>query len=145
MSEILYLKDRELKEHILNIFYAYKNSFNDIKNISKKHSLGIPHCKALLIISISKGISVSELLRKLRVTKQSLNKVVNDLIKLNVLEFKKNIKDSRVKNIYLNSKGDQIVNEIFLIQKNRFQKAFTECKSEEVISFDAVIKKIINE
>tara|TARA_Y100001970_G_scaffold259196_1_gene339881 strand:- start:446 stop:883 length:438 start_codon:yes stop_codon:yes gene_type:complete len=145
MRELLYLKDKELKEYILNIFYAYRNSFDDIKKISKKYSLGVPHCKALLIISISKDINVSELLQKLGVTKQSLNKVINDLIKLKVLEFKKNIKDSRVKNIYLNSKGDKIIDEIFQTQKNRFQKAFLACKSEEVVSFDIVIKKIINE
>ena len=145
MRQLLYLKDKELKEYILNVFYAYRNSFDDIKKISREYSLGIPHCKALLIISISKGISVSELLRKLRVTKQSLNRVLNDLIKLDVLEFKKNINDSRVKNVYLNSKGDKIISDIFQTQKNRFQKAFLGCKSEDIISFNTVIKKIINE
>ena len=67
------------------------------------------------------------------------------MIKLEVLEFRKNTKDSRVKNVYLNLKGDKILNEIFLIQKKRFQKALLKSKSEEVISFDNVIKKIINE
>ena len=145
MKELLYLKDKQLKEYILNIFYAYKNSFDDIKKVSKKYDLGIPHYKTLLIISAFKGINVSELLQKLGVTKQSLNRVINDLIKLQVLEFKKNVKDSRVKNVYLNSKGDKILHEIFLTQKRRFQKALLESKSEEVISFDNVIKKIINE
>ena len=54
-------------------------------------------------------------------------------------------KDSRVKNVYLNLKGDKILNEIFLIQKKRFQKALLKSKSEEVISFNNVIKEIINE
>jgi len=145
MKELLYLKDTQLKEYILNIFYAYKSSFNDIKKVSKKYNLGIPHYKTLLIISTFKGINVSELLQKLSVTKQSLNKVINDLIKLEVLEFRKNTKDSRVKNVYLNLKGDKILNEIFLIQKKRFQKALLKSKSEEVISFNNVIKEIINE
>ena len=145
MKELLYLQDKQLKEYILNIFYAYKSSFNDIKKVSKKYNLGIPHYKTLLIISTFKGINVSELLQKLGVTKQSLNKVINDLIKLEVLEFGKNTKDSRVKNVYLNLKGDKILNEIFLIQKKRFQKALLKSKSEEVISFNNVIKEIINE
>jgi len=145
MKELLYLQDKQLKEYILNIFYAYKKSFDDAKKVSKKYDLGIPHYKTLLIISTFKGINVSELLQKLGVTKQSLNKVINDLIKLEVLEFRKNTKDSRVKNVYLNLKGDKILNEIFLIQKKRFQKALLKSKSEEVISFNNVIKEIINE
>ena len=77
MKELLYLKDKQLKEYILNIFYAYKNSFDDIKKVSKKYDLGIPHYKTLLIISAFRGINVSELLQKLGVTKQSLNRVIN--------------------------------------------------------------------
>ena len=145
MKELLYLKDEQLKEYIEKIFISYKISFADAKEILNKHKIGVAHHKAIHLISLHKGITVSELLQKLGVTKQSLNKVINDLIKLEVLEFRKNTKDSRVKNVYLNLKGDKILNEIFLIQKKRFQKALLKSKSEEVISFDNVIKKIINE
>ena len=51
------------------------------------------------------GISISELLRKLKVTKQSLNRVLKDLIKLEVIIFKKDDQDTRIKHIFLNEKG----------------------------------------
>ena len=86
----------------------------------------------------------SELLRKLKVTKQSLNRVLKDLIKLNIIIFKKDDQDTRIKHVFLNEKGEKIFNEIFEIQKKRIHSALLNSSSEEVINFDSVLKKIIN-
>ena len=53
------------------------------------------------------------LLKKLKVTKQSLNRVLKDLIKLDIVIFKKNNQDTRVKHVFLNEKGKKIFEEIF--------------------------------
>ena len=90
------------------------------------------------------GISISELLRKLKVTKQSLNRVLKDLIKLNIVVFKKDEIDTRIKHVYLNDKGKKIFEEIFILQKKRIYNALLNSSSEEVINFDNVLKKIIN-
>ena len=90
------------------------------------------------------GISISELLRKLKVTKQSLNRVLKDLVKLEIIIFKKDEQDTRVKHIFLNDKGKKIFDEIFEIQKKRIHSALLNSSSEEVINFDNVLKKIIN-
>ena len=90
------------------------------------------------------GISISDLLRRLKVTKQSLNRVLKDLIKLEVIIFKKNDQDTRIKHIFLNDKGKKIFNEIFEKQKKRIHSALLNSSSEEVINFDSVLKKIIN-
>ena len=90
------------------------------------------------------GISISDLLRRLKVTKQSLNRVLKDLLKLEIITFKKDDQDTRIKHIYLNEKGKKIFNEIFEIQKKRIYTALLNSSSEEVINFDNVLKKIIN-
>ena len=90
------------------------------------------------------GISISELLQKLKVTKQSLNRVLKDLIKLEMLIFKKDGQDTRIKHVFLNEKGKKIFNEIFEIQKRRVYNALLNSSSEEVINFDNVLNKIIN-
>ena len=90
------------------------------------------------------GISISELLKRLKVTKQSLNRVLKDLIKLEIIEFRKDELDTRVKHIFLNDKGKNISNEIFQIQKKRIYNALLKSKSEEVLNFDSVLHKIIN-
>ena len=145
MKDLLYLKDEQLKGFIEKIFITYRESFADPKKILKKYHLGTAHHKSLHLISFYKGITISQLLKKLNVTKQSLNRVLNDLKRLDFLEFKKDSKDTRVRHIYLNSKGNKIYNEIFFSQKKRIYKAFLNSSAKEVLNFDQVLKRIINE
>ena len=144
MDELLYLKDKKIKEFIENLFVAYRESFSDAKNSLNKYSIGLAHHKVIHLLSIYEGITISDLLKKLKITKQSLNRVLNDLIKLDLILFKKDDQDTRVKHIFLNEKGRKIFSEIFNIQKKRVYNALLESSSEEVINFDNVLKKIIN-
>jgi len=95
MHELLYLKDEQIKEFIEKIFIAYRESFSDSKATLNKHSLGLAHHKVIHLLSIYDGITISSLLKKLRITKQSLNRVLNDLIKNEYIFFKKGKKDTR--------------------------------------------------
>ena len=144
MKELLYLKDEQLKQLIEKIFVSYRETFSDSKKILDKYSIGIAHNKVIHLISLYEGITISELLKKLKITKQSLNRVLKDLIKLNAIIFKKDENDTRIKHVFLTEYGIKLFNEIFSIQKKRIYKAFLNSKSEEVISFDNVLKKIIN-
>ena len=144
MKKLLYLKDQELKQYIEKIFMGYRETVSDAKKILDKYSLGVAHNKVIHLISLYEGITISELLKKLKVTKQSLNRVLKDLIKINVIIFKKDENDTRVKHVFLTEYGIKLFNEIFSIQKKRVYKAFLNSKSEEVINFDNVLKKIIN-
>ena len=144
MKELLYLKDDQLKDLIEKIFISYRETFSDSKKILNKYSIGLAHQKVIHLLSMYRGISISELLKKLKITKQSLNRVLKDLIKLDIVFFEKDDQDSRIKHIFLNKKGDQIFNEIFEIQKKRIYTALLNSSSEEVINFDKVLKKIIN-
>ena len=145
MKELLYLKDEQLKELIEKLFVGYREVFSDSKKILDKYSIGLAHNKVIHLLSMYEGISISELLKKLKVTKQRLNRVLNDLIKIQIIEFKKDTIDTRVKHVFLNEKGKKIFSEIFQTQKKRIHNALLNSKSEEVLNFDKVLKKIINE
>jgi len=144
MKELLYLKDEQLKDLVEKLFISYRETFSDSKKILEKYSIGLAHQKAIHLISTYEGISISEILKKLKVTKQSLNRVLKDLIKLEIIIFKKDKQDSRIKHVFLNEKGKKIFNEVFEIQKKRILNALLSSSSEEVINFDNVLKKIIN-
>ena len=144
MKELLYLKDDQLKELIEKLFVGYRETFTDSKKILSKYSIGLAHQKVIHLLSMYEGISISELLNKLRVTKQSLNRVLKDLIKLDIIIFEKDHQDTRVKHVYLNEKGKKLFNEIFETQKKRIYKALLNSSSEEVLNFDNVLNKIIN-
>ncbi len=145
MKELLYLKDDQLKNLIEKLFIGYREVSSDSKKILDKYSIGLAHNKVIHLLSIYEGISISELLKKLKVTKQSLNRVLKDLIKLEVIEFKKDELDTRIKHVFLNDKGKKIFYEIFQTQKKRIYNALLRSKSEEVVNFDNVLSRIINE
>ena len=145
MKELLYLKDDQLKEFIEKISMSYRETFSDAKKVLDKYSIGVAHHKVINLISLYDGITISELLKKLKITKQSLNRVIKDLVKIEVIEFKKDKKDTRLKHVYLNDKGKKLFNEVFDIQKKRIYNAFLASSSKEVINFNSVLNKIINE
>ena len=144
MKELLYLKDEQIKEFIQLLYYAYRETFSDPKEILSKKFFGPAHLRALNLIEGNPGINLGELIFRLKVTKQSLNRVLKDLIKLEIIIFKKDEIDTRIKHVYLNEKGKKIFEEIFLLQKKRIYNALLDSSSEEVINFDKVLKKIIN-
>ena len=145
MKDLLYLKDDHLKEFIEKLFISYRESFNDAKKTLDKYSLGIAHHKVIHLLSINEGIIISELLKKLKITKQSLNRVIKDLKKFEIIEFKRGEKDSRLKHVFLTTKGIKISEEIFFSQKLRIYNALLNSTSNEVNNFYKVLKKIINE
>ena len=145
MKELLYLKDDQLKEFIEKIFVSYRETFSDAKKILDKYSIGVAHHKVIHLLSLYEGITISELLKKLKVTKQSLNRVLKDLIQLEAVEFKKDKKDTRLKHVYLSDKGLKLFEEVFSMQKKRIYKALLNSNPKEVLNFNNVLKKIINE
>ena len=68
MKKNLYLKDQELKQYIEKIFIGYRETVSDAKKILDKYSIGVAHNKVIHLISLYEGITISELLKKLKIT-----------------------------------------------------------------------------
>tara|TARA_E500000331_G_C17143660_1_gene663926 strand:+ start:435 stop:872 length:438 start_codon:yes stop_codon:yes gene_type:complete len=145
MNDLLYLKDDQIKDFIEQIFYAYRETYSDPKKILKKHSFGTAHHKAIHLIERYNGLTISNLLSKLKITKQSLNRVLKDLIKNKVIILKKGEIDSRQRQIFLNEKGKKLFDEIFMEQKKRIYTALKNSDSDSVIKFKNILNKIVNE
>ena len=54
-------------------------------------------------------------------------------------------KDTRLKHVYLSDKGLKLFEELFSMQKKRIYKALLNSNSKEILNFNNVLKKIINE
>ena len=145
MRDLLYLKDDQIKDFIEQIFYAYRETYSDPKKILKKYSFGNAHHRAIQLIERHEGITVSELFNKLKITKQSLNRVLRDLIKNKTIRLRKGEIDSRHRQIFLNEKGKKLFEEIFEEQKKRIYGALKNSDPDSVIKFKKVLSKIINE
>ena len=145
MRDLLYLKDEQIKDFIEQIFYAYRETYSDPKKILKKYSFGTAHHRAIQLIERHEGLTVTDLLNKLKVTKQSLNRVLKDLIKNKTIFLKKGEVDSRQRQIFLNEKGRKLFEEIFMEQRKRIYNALKNSDSDSVIKFKIILNRIINE
>ena len=144
MKDLLYLKDEQIKDCIQLLLYAYRETFSDPLEILKKNSLGAAHYRTLHLVERNEGINVNELLIKLKITKQSLNRVLKELKRLKLIKQVRDKNDTRRKLLYLDQNGKKFYQEVFESQKKRIFNALKHSDSDSVIKFKDVLKKIIN-
>ena len=144
MKDLLYLKDEQIKDCIQLLMYAYRETFSDPLEILKKNSLGAAHYRTLHLVERNEGININELLLKLKITKQSLNRVLKELKKLKLIKQVRDKNDTRRKLLYLDQNGRKFYQEVFESQKKRIFNALKHSDSDSVIKFKEVLKKIIN-
>jgi DNA-binding MarR family transcriptional regulator len=144
MKELLYLKDEQIKDFIQLLFYAYRETFSDPKKLLSENSFGPAHLRALNLIERNPGTSLGELMFLLKVTKQSLNRVLRNLIESKMIKQIKDDEDSRKKNLFLDIKGQIFFNKIYETQKKRIFNALKNSEPDSVVKFKEVLNKIIN-
>ena len=144
MKDLLYLRDEQIKEFIQLLFYAYRETFSDPKKVLAKKFFGPAHLRSLNLIESNPGISLSELIFKLKVTKQSLNRVLRDLINSKMIKQIKDENDTRKKNLFLDKEGKIFFEAVYGAQKKRIFNALKNSNADSVIKFKEVLKKIID-
>ena len=144
MKELLYLKDEQIKDFIQLLFYAYRETFSDPKEILAKNSFGPAHLRALNLIERNPGTSLGELMYQLKITKQSLNRVLRGLLKSKMIKQIKDVEDTRKKNLFLDKDGKVFFDRIYDTQKKRIVNALKNSEPESVIKFKEVLNKIVN-
>jgi len=144
MKELLYLKDEQIKDFIQLLFYAHRETFLDLKEILTKNSFGPAHLRALNLIERNPGTNLGELMYQLKITKQSLNRVLRDLLNSKMIKQIKDKGDTRRKNLFLDRDGKIFFDKIYDIQKKRIFNALKNSEPESVIKFKEVLNKIIN-
>ena len=144
MKDLLYLKDEQIKDFIQLLFYAYRETFSDPKKILTKNSFGPAHLRALNLIERNPGSSLGELMYQLKITKQSLNRVLRDLLKSKMIKQIKDNEDTRKKNLFLDKDGKIFFDKIYQTQKKRIFSALKNSEPDSVVKFKEVLNKIIN-
>ena len=144
MKDLLYLKDDQIKEFIQLLYNAYRETSADPKEILSKKFFGPAHLRALNLIERYPGINLGELIFELKVTKQSLNRVLRDLIKTKMIKQVQDENDTRKKNLFLDKEGKIFFETVYSAQKKRIFNALKNSGSDSVIKFKDVLKKIIN-
>ena len=144
MKDLLYLKDEQIKDFIQLLFYAYRETFADPKKILAKKFFGPAHLRALNLIERNPGVNLGELIFKLKITKQSLSRVLRDLIQAKMIKQAKNEYDTRKKHLYLDKEGKIFFDTVYNTQKKRIFNALKNSNADSVIKFKEVLQRIID-
>jgi DNA-binding MarR family transcriptional regulator len=141
----LYLRDEELKQGVDLLFFAFADVFVAGEAPLRAAGLGRAHRRALYFIARNPGLSVADLLAILKITKQSLNRVLNDLLSGGFVERKAGLRDKRTRQLRLTAKGAALENALWDAQRPRLVRAFRDAGPEAVAGFRRVLTGIAGE
>jgi DNA-binding MarR family transcriptional regulator len=144
MKDLLYLKDEQIKEFIQLLSYAHRETFSDPKDILNKKYFGPAHLRALNLIERYPGTNLGDLIFQLKVTKQSLNRVLRDLLKSKMIKQVKDDNDTRKKKLFLEKDGKKFFEVVYNSQKTRIFNALKNSNPDSVIKFKELLKRIID-
>lgn len=142
---LLYLRDEELRQGIELLFFAYRDFTSDPDAILARDGLGRAHHRAIYFVGRRPGITVAELLAILRITKQSLGRVLKQLIARGLLEQKMGTRDRRQRLLYLTPAGVELERQLTETQRARVARAYREAGPEAVAGYRKVLMGLISE
>lgn len=141
----LYLRDEELKQGVDLLFLASRDISAHGETELRAAQLGRAHARALYFIARNPGLSVADLLAILKVTKQSLNRVLNDLLDGGYVERKAAMRDRRMRQLRLTPKGTALEESIWEARRPRLVRAFREAGPDAVQGFRRVLMSLVEE
>lgn len=143
-NKLLYLTDKEITKGIEAMMFAYRGFTSDPDEILARYGYGRAHHRALHFIQNREDINVTDLLKILAISKQSLNRVLRRLIEDSFVEARPNPKDRRSKILYLTPSGKILADELARVQTNRVRLAYRAAGNEAVLGFRRVLENLIN-
>jgi DNA-binding MarR family transcriptional regulator len=141
----LFLREEELRQSIELLFFAYRDFTDGPDQILKDYNFGRAHHRVIHFVGRNSGITVSELLEILRITKQSLSRVLNALVERGFIKQEAGVSDRRQRLLYLTDEGKALERKISNIQQQLVAKAFREAGGEAVAGYRKVLEGLINE
>ena len=142
-SPLLYLREDKVKESLNTFFNVSKNFEKIITDNINNDEFGIADIRCLLIINLNPGIIFNELMEKLGISKQSLNRVLKKLIQNNFIVQKINSEDARKKNLYLSNQTNRMLDNILEPILKDISEAFQKSGSNSVYGFNQIINNIV--
>jgi DNA-binding MarR family transcriptional regulator len=140
----LFLREEELRQGIELMFYAYRDFTFESDQQLKHYRLGRAHHRALYFIGRHPGQTVGHLLSILKVTKQSISRVLKDLLEQEYVEQKSGPRDRRERRLHLTERGKKLEQDLTDRQSQRFARAYRETGAEAVEGFRKVMLGLLD-
>ncbi len=137
--------EERLTEAIELLFFGYRDFISDPDVILIEYEFGRAHHRVVHFVGRNPGITVAELLDILRITKQSLARVLRQLIERGFIEQKTGEKDRRQRRLYLTEAGAELLRRLVAPQRARVQKALDAAGPGAEPIWRSVMLALLNE
>jgi DNA-binding MarR family transcriptional regulator len=123
-----------LYELIELLFFAYRDFVGDPDRLLETFSFGRAHHRVIHFVDRNPGLTIAELLDILKITKQSLNRVLKELITKGFIESRLGIEDRRQRHLYLTETGQRLARDLASLQTRRIARAISECGAPDALA-----------
>jgi DNA-binding MarR family transcriptional regulator len=134
-----------LRQSIELLFFAYRDFTAEPDEILSRFGFGRAHHRVIYFVGRNPGMTVSQLLDILQITKQSLARVLRQLVDEGFIEQRLDQKDGRRRLLYLLDKGSEIEILLTTRQAERISTAFDQAGDDVAGIFKDVLRAMINE
>jgi DNA-binding MarR family transcriptional regulator len=138
------LGEDEIRQGIELLFYAYRDFTAEPDAMLARYDFGRAHHRVIYFVGRHPQMSVSELLGILRITKQSLARVLGQLIRQGFIDQHANRADRRQRLLSLTAKGIELERQLSENQRQRIQRAYEEAGPQAVEGFRRVMMNIVS-
>lgn len=139
----LFLRESEIRRGVELLYFGYTNMIRGADAILADRGLGRAHHRALYFIARQPGLAVSDLLRLLAITKQSLSRVLADLVSRGLVAQKVGTNDRRQRLLTLTAAGAELEGKLFDAVRERMADAYAQAGQQAVGGFWAVLVGLI--
>ena len=140
----LYLNEKEIRKIIELMFFSYRDFTSGPDRVLEKIKFGRAHHRVIYFVGKKNGLTIKELLSILQITKQSLSRVLNQLVKEKFIILSTG-EDKRTKKLTLSKKGQELEIKLSNIQITNIYNVIKNFDEIDINGFKKVLFKMINE
>jgi DNA-binding MarR family transcriptional regulator len=142
-ANLLFLREEELRQGIELLYYAYRDFTAEPDAMLARYGFGRAHHRVIYFVGRHPQMSVSDLLGILRITKQSLSRVLGQLVRQGFIKQQPGNRDRRQRLLELTDKGTELERQLSENQRHRIAKTYREAGAQAVEGFRRVMLGII--
>ncbi|MGO4526897.1 MarR family winged helix-turn-helix transcriptional regulator [Microvirga sp. 2MCAF35] len=125
-------------------FFAYRDFVSDPDRILDEYGFGRAHHRVLHFVTRQPGLTIAELLDILRITKQSLNRVLKELIEKDFIESRMGTSDRRQRLLFATAKGHDLALKLAKLQTRRIMRALSDMDPEAKETVSRYLLRLID-
>ena len=139
-----FLNDQEIRKVMELFFFSYRDFTQGPDRILEEINFGRAHHRVIYFVGKKENITIKQLLTVLKITKQSLSRVLNQLVSEKFILVSTGT-DKRTKKLSLTEKGKKLENELSTIQIKKIREVINRFDVENINGFKQILYEMIED